>query len=800
MKDLMEYYDKLKEYTDKHLTTKELNELGITNYFINKLTENGKLEKVKRGTYCVKSLSKQKNSKSFSAIHYFCENVFKGNYKLAYKYLMSSYSFRTNHKNDNVIRIGFILLQEIFKNRNPFSSLDDLQELTLEEKPNSLYWNQFCTSVVNNDYHAAKENIEKSAQEQLKNQGFIGEVTNAMTALVNKVLEIKALNISNSQRGNKGSINDAKYHFNKFLKIFRIDNLEESMQELSLSLSYTDPSHVNYLHNRELLNMFEKLVAMRDKCEILEEMNINYKLNAEPINNFNFAIEKGDYKKANAFLHIVKTNNSVVVDVKRQLLNEMNKLDKINREKQTSIAPTEPSKEDVEVKEDVPTLENTPQESSLEEQKNMEDTQETVIEPVDRLIDEELMKEAAKLELNYDIIYDLVYNRNYDLAYALVKGDKDRGKLDRLCDIISRLIKRIKKLEKGLVTPPKYSELTGDKFKDFYKAISDHNYDYAYSLTDELIDKLTEKGEDSQEMEIYKLLLDDLVRLREKVDKALEEIKGLSERINELSLKQVITREDIEELMELLLRKIELEVEISRPFANDASLLNIAEMTILSLEGKLNNTDFCEVECESKVASELFIAAMNQGDYLTSKRLIALINWCDVCSVYNFTFLKLAKKMLNIMISNMRMITDQTVIKDKIAEEPITEEMETKISELVNQLMTPKECMEKEFGAFLHEMRNLIKERHYEEVYQAFINTDFPIDKLEGIADIIGNIAFIKGNLDHKANELYATYESSLENNDPNYLEHLNAYKKFISENYMEESKYYKQKMLKSQE
>ena len=75
-----------------------------------------------------------------------------------------------------------------------------------------------------------------------------------------------------------------------------------------------------------------------------------------------------------------------------------------------------------------------------------------------------------------------------------------------------------------------------------------------------------------------------------------------------------------------------------------------------------------------------------------------------------------------------------------------------------------------------------------------------PFEKLEYGYDILGNLAFIKGTLDHKANELYAAYESSLENNDPAYLEHLNAYKKFISDNYMEESNHYKQKMLKSQE
>lgn len=51
MLDLKKCYDKLNGLTDKELTTKELNELGITKYFINQLVEKGKLERVKRGVY-----------------------------------------------------------------------------------------------------------------------------------------------------------------------------------------------------------------------------------------------------------------------------------------------------------------------------------------------------------------------------------------------------------------------------------------------------------------------------------------------------------------------------------------------------------------------------------------------------------------------------------------------------------------------------------------------------------------------------------------------------------------------------
>ncbi|MDE6292233.1 MAG: hypothetical protein K2L98_00970, partial [Bacilli bacterium] len=419
-------------------------------------------------------------------------------------------------------------------------------------------------------------------------------------------------------------------------------------------------------------------------------------------------------------------------------------------------------------------------------------------EPIDDLIDDELREEASKLELTYDTIYQLIYDRKYELAYALVERDKDRGDLDRLCTFTSRLIKRIKKLEKGVVVPVHHSEPTGEKFKDFYKAIRDCNYNYAYTLVDELISDLMEKSDDPKEMELYKLLLEDIKDLNQKIQDAKEEIEILSENVYELSIKPDFTREDIFELIEMLQREIKLKAEISKPCDIDASLLNIAEMTILSLDGKLNNTDFNNVECESSIDSDILIAAFDQGDYPTCKKLIQSVDWKNIGKTYNYTFLRLAKKLLNMMIPHLRVVMDQSIDLDQIAEEEIDEEVEIPPHKLPKELTTPEKV--EEFRAFLHEKRALIKERHYEEVYQAFVKSDLPIAEVENIGDILGNLVFIKSSLDKEANELYETYETSLESNDPASIEHLNAYKKFITENYMEESQNYKQKMLKSQE
>ncbi|MDE5630253.1 MAG: type IV toxin-antitoxin system AbiEi family antitoxin domain-containing protein, partial [Bacilli bacterium] len=181
----------LKDFTNQNLTTKELSELGITKHFISKLMERGKLERIKRGTYTVKTLKNMKNRKSFFAIRDFCESTDLGYYSQAYYNLMRAYNIKTDNKSDNVIRVGFTLLQEILEKGDVLSSLNNLEDLTLENKPNSEYWNKFCESVINKDYITAKENIELSAAAQMGEQGFVGEVTKAMCDLVNKFISIK---------------------------------------------------------------------------------------------------------------------------------------------------------------------------------------------------------------------------------------------------------------------------------------------------------------------------------------------------------------------------------------------------------------------------------------------------------------------------------------------------------------------------------------------------------------------------------------------------------------------------------
>ncbi|MDE6141230.1 MAG: type IV toxin-antitoxin system AbiEi family antitoxin domain-containing protein, partial [Bacilli bacterium] len=65
MAKIEKFTEMLEEYEGKELATKFLiDELGITSYYIGVLTHNGVIEKVKRGIYKVKNLSKTNEKKA----------------------------------------------------------------------------------------------------------------------------------------------------------------------------------------------------------------------------------------------------------------------------------------------------------------------------------------------------------------------------------------------------------------------------------------------------------------------------------------------------------------------------------------------------------------------------------------------------------------------------------------------------------------------------------------------------------------------------------------------------------------
>lgn len=892
MTNLKVYHDKLANLTNQTLTTKELKDLGISKHFINRLMEKGKLERVKRGTYLVKSLNKGKSKQQYLGFHYFQESVSIERYDMAYRNLMNSYVNRVNHDYDNDLRISFILLREILGNKYDFRAIDDLQELNLKKGRENINWNNFCLCVVNHDYEGAKTSIEKVAKSQIKKNGQISPVTQTMQSLINKIFsfkeskgilyteverlnnlisegkyeealsnyeeiansiketkikekyislieliktiiafkndnklvldhsqmaiyassyandlltlylrdknylkaldliervyheypysynklvkkllfELKTLNANNRKDTPKINGTESYRHFKNFLNIFSLDNIEDSISELSLCVAYGDPENENYSYNCSLLKMLDKLNKMRTEGEILEDKNISYNLNDAPINNFNRAIELEDYKKANAFMHLVQISDSVVFEIRKQILEEIIRLDKVNKVSLPAISEPKTPVQDIK--------ETKPEETKPQEEKPRE--HKPIVE-----IDEEARKKAETIDLTYENIYNLIYNREYDVALALVNRE-NKGELNRLCNMSSRLIKQIQELESGILKSyRKKTELTGNKFKDFYQALNDLNYEDAYSIANEL----TQTIKDPEEFEVYKLLLEDLKELRLKVENAKNEIEDLGDQINALSVKQTFTREDIEDLINLLDRKIELEISISKPCDRDLSLLNIANMTILSLDGKLNDTDFASFICEEPNNRKVFIEAIDQGDYPTAQTLIGSIDWKEIGNMYSFSFLRLAKKMLNIMIPHLRKVRDLTVARDKIAKEEITEEMSNQIEESAQELLTDEDKIIYHKLVLLKTIRPMIKNRQYEEVFKKVLETKVPFNH-EFDPDILGNLAFIKSTLDHQANELYDKYLDSLESCSVEESQrYLSEYKDFLIKNYMEDTK-----------
>lgn len=784
MTDLKQYHDKLMSFTNQTMTTQELINLGITKHFISKLVKKGKLERVKRGTYLVKSLNKGKNRSQYVSYQYFMESVSLENFEMAYKHLLKSYNRSAEKDNNNNFIICFTLLRDILGSRYNVNPLLELGDLKLDKR--NTYWNNFCKCVHDRRYEEALKYLEKYIKKQQIKNNEVSQTVLTMQTLLQKVISLKVDKASISEETTpKVNICESRHHFKNFLKVFNLDNLEESIKELSLSVAYGNPEDENYAYNKCLLNMLNKLVKMRKDGDILEEKNIDYNLRDLPINNFNRAIELEDYKKANAFMHLINLPNSITFEIRKKILGEMVRLDKANRN--TFVKKDEePKKDNVIVEEK--------QENLAPKMENNE-VQSKVIKPKIE-IDESIKEEAQEIDLTYDNIYNLIYNRQYDLALAVVNRE-DKGELDRLCNMTSRLILRIKELLSGKLNSCRHkSEITGNKLKDFYRALNYLDYETAYELADDLANTLRDPGE----FEIYKLILEDLKKLRQDVENAVEEISSLGTDLSEISKKQALNREDIVQLVAILERRIELERFVSRPNDRDLSLLDIAAVTILSLDGKLNIDSFEIFDYDEKPRNQIFTLAINQGDYLTAGRIIKSIDWNELGGQYSFTFVKLCDSLLRIMIAHLPSVKDATAIKDAIAKEKITKAVADKIKSLAQELPVYGKEEAQEKWLFLEKIYRMVKERHYEEVFNMIIESDLSFNYKED-PYILGALAVKKASIDHQANDLYDKYIESLEScSQEESQKYLAEYREFLVQNFMEDTKTCPQKNLSPQD
>lgn len=430
-------------------------------------------------------------------------------------------------------------------------------------------------------------------------------------------------------------------------------------------------------------------------------------------------------------------------------------MDKINREKHASITSLESSKGSAEIKDNAQTLENFYQKSVMkEEQQNIENDQKLVNESVDELINVALMEEVSNVELNYDTIYNLVYNREYIKAYNLIERFEERGYLARLCYVTVRLIKQIEELKQGILNNQTATIPTGDKFKDFYQALRNCDYEYAYIIADEFACS----NRDFKEFELYKLLLEDLKELSsnlrlEIVEKEQKkaEIKVLFNKIKEKSCQKDLTKEDILELIEVLKNKIELEYSVDMTSDCDEKLLNLAEMTLYSMEYAFNYNNFARMKGRhTHNIGVVFNQALELGDYPTCREIISSISWKEIGDLYDLSYIKLMDKLSNIMFKNVHTIVDYTKERDKITEELVTKEMLSEVHRLAYELLTEKERIVHDKIGFLREMRSLVKKSYYEKAYQKYLAMDVDYKDPE----VMGNLVLIRSILQSNASDL----------------------------------------------
>lgn len=300
--------DNLIAFNGKTIQTKKLHEVGYTNTDINKLLEEGKIERIRRGYYQVnldfksdiktmkyyllnnyyadfKEYFDNLPIKDYDAYYYsFLCNILISDYNSAYSSLVKCCELNTEDCNKNSLYAYTLLLNELI----PLSEdkITYLKEKIFDKK---YYMDIFIESLVNKDYDTACEQLKDIK----RNNGL-----NKIELDVLRNMSFKACNIHKNDT--------AKSKDNEYNKLFSSmhvqivnNNFEQGYYIFNklLYLSDTQGIEDNRLNIiKDLFLCFNFIVENQDID--LSTYKINYKYGNNIYDNFNSAIRRNDYIKA----------------------------------------------------------------------------------------------------------------------------------------------------------------------------------------------------------------------------------------------------------------------------------------------------------------------------------------------------------------------------------------------------------------------------------------------------------------------------------------------------------------------
>ncbi len=603
MIDYKKIIEELKNKKILKLTSKDLKEYGLNDYYIKKATSEGLLNKIERGKYTI-------IKKEYSIFNLFVKSVKENDFENAYKYLYKLTNTNINNDYDNHNRIYFLLLKELLGNNYDFSFIDNFNEFSYKSTDmNNPYFSSFIKfrySVMMKKYDSALKYIYNFKQEEKKRYTknnistilFYILTKNVVSKIHNKDREIKNEEFT---KGTPVQKNSFKFNYIDFILYYlKNDNYTEVLDCLNKMKKNSDDN--NLVVNLD--NLVDTYLKLQNKNYILEEKNIEYEET-----DYNKIFEKSllekdymtAYKNIGKLIYFDKQNKILII--------YKNILEKIIEKNKENITLKEQNKINIDNKE----------------------------------------------KFNLGILKKLLSEENYDEIIHLLKYSDN----DRLNNIVSKLINKL-----SLYTKPNFIYKDKEQkpiiendypLENFFEAISNKNYQEAYKLTFSCIETLKKENKDIEEMQIYQLILEKLINVINKI-KAEAPYKTRLKEINDIIFNPQVR--NILKLKDLLNEKDELEEKLD--FDDETTLYNEIALQIIdvineaSKNSSITSQSFSNFENNNENLKEKLIETLKNGDYISAIKIYKKKDFYQQIKYdKDKNYLLLYRELLNILNSKL---------------------------------------------------------------------------------------------------------------------------------------------------
>lgn len=279
-----ENLDRMQEYEESILSTKELKDFGLSPYQIKLYLESGYFEKVSFGKYKITIISKRK-----SLNEDYIRGLFKdlkisieyGYYEKANIILLHICEDKTTHTFDGDIYVILAILKNILGKNRDYSYANNLKF-----KKSSL--NNGDLAIYNSNYFNAKKNYFSLYAMESNTDLGVSDLTFIKYVLLNEAMRRADLGICPDLRNSL-----ARDFYSSFIECVRARKHRMALQELDKCINYTDDPNIKetYLMIREVTRVIVDYVSTR-KCGL---NRIDYGYENNPVKLLKKSIYKHDF-------------------------------------------------------------------------------------------------------------------------------------------------------------------------------------------------------------------------------------------------------------------------------------------------------------------------------------------------------------------------------------------------------------------------------------------------------------------------------------------------------------------------